>query len=109
MNSGKTIFSQIMEYLPSYEFRQCVRRYPGQYKIKSFSCRDQFLCMSFAQLTYRESLRDIQVWKGRSKSEAGAVEKCSGLLGSDQFNWLILWMNAERRGLFSALEGHFRG
>jgi hypothetical protein len=60
MNSGKTIFSQIMEYLPTYEFRQCVKRYRGQYKIKSFSCWDQFLCMSFAQLTYRESLRDIQ-------------------------------------------------
>ncbi len=60
MNSGKTIFSQIMEFLPSYEFRLCVKRYWGQYKIKSFSCWDQFLCMSFAQLTYRESLRDIQ-------------------------------------------------
>jgi len=60
MNSGKTIFSQIMEYPPSYEFRLYVKRYRGQYKIKSFSCWDQFLCMSFAQLTYRESLRDIQ-------------------------------------------------
>ncbi len=60
MNSGKTIFCQIMEFLPSYEFRLCVKRYRGQYKIKSFSCWDQFLCMSFAQLTYRESLRDIQ-------------------------------------------------
>jgi len=60
VNSGKIIFSQIMEFLPSYEFRLCVNRYRGQYKIKSFSCWDQFLCMSFAQLTYRESLRDIQ-------------------------------------------------
>jgi hypothetical protein len=60
MNSGKTIFSQIMELLSIYEFRLCVNRYRGQYKIKSFSCWDQFLCMSFAQLTYRESLRDIQ-------------------------------------------------
>ena len=60
MNSGKIIFSQIMEFLPSYEFRLCVNRYRGQYKIKSFSCWDQFLCMCFAQLTYRESLRDIQ-------------------------------------------------
>ena len=60
MNSGKTIFSQIMEYLPSYEFRHWVKRYRGRYKIKSFSCWDQFLCMSFAQLSYRESLRDIQ-------------------------------------------------
>lgn len=60
MNSGKTIFSQLMEFLPSYEFRQCVERYDGNYKIKSFSCLDQFLCMAFAQLTYRESLRDIE-------------------------------------------------
>lgn len=49
-----------MEFLPTYEFRQCVKRYRGNYKIKSFSCWDQFLCMAFAQLTYRESLRDIQ-------------------------------------------------
>lgn len=60
MNSGKTIFSQLMSFLPAYEFRQCVERYNGNYKIKSFSCWDQFLCMAFAQLTYRESLRDIQ-------------------------------------------------
>ena len=49
-----------MDYLPIYEFRQCVERYSGNYKIKSFSCWDQFLSMAFAQLTYRESLRDIQ-------------------------------------------------
>jgi hypothetical protein len=60
MNSGKTIFSQLMDFLPVYEFRQCVERYDGNYKIKSFTCWDQFLCMAFAQLTYRESLRDIQ-------------------------------------------------
>jgi hypothetical protein len=60
MNSGKTIFSQLMDFLSPYEFRQCVQRYNGNYKIKSFSCWDQFLCMAFAQLTYRESLRAIQ-------------------------------------------------
>lgn len=60
MNFGKTIFSQLMECLPTYEFRKCVDRYNGNHKIKSFSCWDQFLCMAFAQLTYRESLRDIQ-------------------------------------------------
>ncbi len=49
-----------MDFLPAYEFRQCVERYNGNYKIKSFSCWDQFLCLAFAQLTYRESLRDIQ-------------------------------------------------
>jgi len=60
MNSGKTIFAQLMDFLPTYEFNQFVKRYHGNYKIKSFSCWDQFLCMAFAQLTYRESLRDIQ-------------------------------------------------
>ena len=60
MNTGKTIFSQVMEFLPLYEFRKCVQRYQGDYKARSFSCLDQFLCMAFAQLTYRESLRDIE-------------------------------------------------
>jgi len=49
-----------MDFLPIYEFHQCVHRYHGHYKMKSFSCWDQFLCMAFAQLTYRESLRDIE-------------------------------------------------
>ena len=60
MNTGKTVFSQIMDFLPLYEFRKCVKRYRGNYKVKSFSCLDHFLCMAFAQLTYRESLRDIE-------------------------------------------------
>jgi len=60
MNLGKTIFAQLMEFLPDYEFRKCIERYSGNRKIKSFSCSDQFRCMAFAQLTYRESLRDIQ-------------------------------------------------
>jgi hypothetical protein len=60
MNSGKSIFAQLMEFLPIYEFRKCVKLYNGNYKIKSFTCWEQFLCMSFAQLTYRESLRDIE-------------------------------------------------
>jgi hypothetical protein len=60
MNIGKTVFSQIMDFLPLHEFRKCVKRYRGHYKVKSFSCLDQFLCMAFAQITYRESLRDIE-------------------------------------------------
>ncbi len=60
MNSGKSIFAQLMDFLPSKAFRRCVKRYQGDYKLKSFSCWDQFLCMAFAQLTYRESLRDIE-------------------------------------------------
>jgi hypothetical protein len=60
MNAGQTIFSQLLDFLPTYEFNQCVRRYRGNYRMRQFSCRDQFLCMAFAQLTYRESLRDIE-------------------------------------------------
>ena len=60
MNSGKTVFSQVMDFLPAYEFRLCVDRYHGNYKVKSFSCWDQFLSMAFAQLTFRESLSDIE-------------------------------------------------
>jgi IS4 transposase len=60
MNSGKTIFAQLMDFVPAYEFRKCVNRYSGNRKVISFSCWDQFLCMAFAQLTYRESLRDIE-------------------------------------------------
>jgi hypothetical protein len=60
MDTGKPVLAQIMDFLPTYKFHQCVRRYHGHYKMKSFSCWDQFLCMAFAQLTYRESLRDIE-------------------------------------------------
>ena len=60
MDSRRTIFSQIMDYLPLHEFRNCVKRYQGNYRVRKFSCWDQFLCMAFAQLTYRESLRDIE-------------------------------------------------
>lgn len=60
MNTGRTIFSQLMDFLPLSEFRYCVERYRGDYKVQSFSCLDQFLCLAFAQLTFRESLRDIE-------------------------------------------------
>jgi len=60
MHIGKIVFSQVIEHLPMHTFRRCVQRYDGNHKIKSFSCLDQFLCMAFAQLTYRESLRDIE-------------------------------------------------
>jgi Domain of unknown function (DUF4372)/Transposase DDE domain len=60
MNSGRTVFSQLMDYLPTYEFQKCVNRYSGDYRSRSLSCRDQFLAIAFAQLTYRESLRDIE-------------------------------------------------
>ncbi len=60
MYTGKLVFSQIIDHLPMHTFRRCVQRYRGNRKIKRFSCLDQYLCMAFAQLTYRESLRDIE-------------------------------------------------
>jgi len=60
VNLGKTVFAQLMDFVPTHEFRRCVERYGGNYKVSKFSCWDQFLCMAFAQLTYRESLRDIE-------------------------------------------------
>ena len=58
--SGKVVFSQVMEFLPLQIFHQCVDRYDGNYKVKEFTCLDQYYCMAFAQITYRESLRDIE-------------------------------------------------
>jgi hypothetical protein len=60
MNLGRTVFSQLVDFLPSYQFQLCVDRYQGDRYVKEFSCWDQFLCLAFAQLTYRESLRDIE-------------------------------------------------
>ena len=60
MHTGRTIFAQVMDFLPLPEFRACVARYQGDYKVRGFSSLDQFLCLAFAQLTYRESLRDIE-------------------------------------------------
>jgi len=60
MHAGRIVFSQLMDFLPRYEFKRSVRRYQGDRRMRSFSCLDQFLCMTFAQLTYRESLRDIE-------------------------------------------------
>ncbi len=61
MYTGRTIFSQLMDFLPRDDFHRCVQRYNGNHKIKTFSCFDQYLAMAFAQLTSRESLRDIEV------------------------------------------------
>ena len=64
MNIGKTVFAQLMEQLPRYEFQKCVARYKGDARLRGFSCLDQYLAMGFAQLTYRESLRDIEACLG---------------------------------------------
>ena len=60
MNLGRTIFAQLLDFLPLHEFRKCVKRCRGNYKVQNFYCLDQFLCMAFAQLTYRDGLRDIE-------------------------------------------------
>ena len=60
MHSGKLVFAQVMEFAPWHTFRRLVAKYKGNVNVRSFSCADQFLCMAFAQLTYRESLRDVE-------------------------------------------------
>lgn len=60
MHAGRIVFAQVIDHLPRHEFNKCVARYKGDRKFRGFSCLDQFLCLAFAQLTYRESLRDIE-------------------------------------------------
>ena len=60
MNEGQLVFAQLMQHLPLTTFRRCTARYQGEFTVKTFSCLDQFLCMAFAPLTYRESPRDIE-------------------------------------------------
>jgi len=60
MHTGRIVFSQLLDFLPKKQFDRCVRRYHGSHRIKIFSCFDQYLCMAFAQITYRQSLRDIE-------------------------------------------------
>jgi hypothetical protein len=60
MNSGKTVFKQLLQFLPRHDFNKCISRYNGHYKVRKFSCYDQFLCLAYAQISGRESLRDIE-------------------------------------------------
>ena len=59
MYQGQTVFSQVLSFFSHNKFRRCVNRYNGNYRVRSFTCYNQFVCMAFAQLAYRESLRDI--------------------------------------------------
>ena len=61
MHLGKTVFNQVMDWVHPEQFRRCVTRYQGNYKVRNFSCWEQFLAMGFAQMTFRESLADIEV------------------------------------------------
>ena len=60
MHAGKLVFSQLLEFAPWHTFRRLVAKFRGDFNVRRFSCLDQFLCMAFGQLTYRESLRDIE-------------------------------------------------
>lgn len=95
MYTGRTIFSQIIDFLPQHEFRKCVRRYRGDYKVQRFSCFDQFLCLAFAQLTYRESLRDITACLRAMKSKLyhmgfrGTVARSTLARANENRDWRI--------------------
>jgi hypothetical protein len=96
MNTGRTIFAQLMDFVPLPEFRRCVDRYQGDYKIQSFSSLDQFLCLAFAQLTYRESLRDIEACLRVQQSKLyhmgfrGRVSRSTLAYANEHRDWRII-------------------
>jgi hypothetical protein len=95
MNTQPSVFAQVLAFLPMHEFRKCVRRYRGNYKIKNFFCLDQFLCLAFAQLTYRESLRDIEACLQTMKTRLyhmgirGRVSRCNLAHANETRDWRI--------------------
>ncbi len=95
MHVGKLVFSQVIDYLPMHTFRRCVAWYQGNLYIKSFSCLDQYLCMAFAQLTYRESLRDIEACLRAQKDKLyhmgirGGVSKSTLADANENRDWRI--------------------
>jgi hypothetical protein len=95
MNQGQSVFAQLMRVVSHDEFRRCVQRYDGNRGVRSMSCWDQFLAMAFAQLTYRESLRDIEVClgaQGRKLYQAGfrcAVKRSTLADANEQRDWRI--------------------
>ena len=95
MNTGSPLFSQVMSYVPHNDFNRCVKRYSGNKWRKSFSCWDQFLCMAFAQLTYRESLRDIETCLRSQGSKLyhlgirGTVSRSTLAYANDNRDWRI--------------------
>jgi len=92
---GIIVFAQIMQFLSHYEFRRCVQRFEGNRNIRGFSCWDQFLAMAFAQLTYRESLRDIEVCLAAQRSKlyhcalSGPVRRSSLADANERRDWRI--------------------
>jgi hypothetical protein len=86
MNAGKYLFAQLMDSLPKRDFDRCVRKYQGNYRIRRFSCFDQFLCMAFAQLTFRHSLREIETCLNSMKAKLYHI----GIRGSVARNTLAI-------------------
>jgi len=95
MYVGKLVFSQVMDFMPMHTFRRCVARYQGNYKVISFKCLDQYLCMAFAQITYRESLRDIEACLRAQSHKVyhmgirGKVSKSTLSDANEQRDWRI--------------------
>lgn len=95
MYDGQILFSQVLEFVPQRQFDNCVRHYCGQRRVRSFSCRDQFLCMAFAQLTYRESLRDIETCLRAMEAKLyhagfrGRVSRSTLADANEKRNWRI--------------------
>jgi Transposase DDE domain/Domain of unknown function (DUF4372) len=95
MNSGQTVFRQLLQYLPRHEFNVCVRRYRGEHWAKSFSTFDQFLCLSYAQLSGRESLRDIETCLNSHRDKLyhvgfrGAVSRTTLADANERRDWRI--------------------
>ena len=112
MHAGRFIFSQLMDFLRKYEYDKCVRRYRGNHRVRTFSCYDQFLCMAFAQLTYRESLRDVVTCLDVLKSKLfhvgirGKVSRSTLADANENRDWRIYAdfaqvLIAEARGLYA--------
>jgi hypothetical protein len=95
LNQGRTVFAQLISFLSHKEFNRCVARYQGNKSVRSFSCWDQFLTMAFAQLTYRESLRDIEVCLGAQRHKlyhagfGGPVKRATLADANETRDWRI--------------------
>jgi hypothetical protein len=95
MNQGKYVFSQVMEFVPHYSFNECVARHKGHHYVKHFTCREQFLAMSFGQLAYRESLRDVVVCLRAQRTKLyylgfrSLIAKTTLARANEQRNWRI--------------------
>src|SRR5664279_869025 len=111
MNQGRTVFSQLISFLPHREFRRCVERYQGDLRLRGFTCWDQYLAMAFAQLTYRESLRDIEACLGSLQGKLyhlgfrGKVARSTLADANESRDWRIFAEFAQRliaiaRGLY---------